>query len=179
MKGLIFSAVEHAVERVFGPGEWDDVLDNAQLDGAYTSLGNYDDAELVAIVNALPEDTGPGIDDRLRWVGVNAMPFLVDAFPKFFEDIDLRGLLSSLNHMIHPEVRKLYPGATPPDFDIDDSEEGIISLRYQSERKLCWLAEGFVLGAAARFDESITVKQPQCMHVGADHCDLRIEIHPS
>ncbi len=177
MKGVIFNAVENSVERVFGPDAWDEVLDRADVGGAYTSLGNYQDIELVAIVNALPDDTGPGLDDRLRWVGINAMPFLQESFPRFFEDIELRGFLPSLNHMIHPEVRKLYPGANPPDFDIDYSEAGVISLRYQSERKLCWLAEGFVLGASAAFDEPVTVKQPTCMHDGADHCDLRIELH--
>ena len=48
MKGVIFSAVQSAIERNFGDAIWDQIIDDAELSGAYTSLGNYDDAELVA-----------------------------------------------------------------------------------------------------------------------------------
>ena len=132
MKGVIFNAVEDAVERTLGPDAWDDTLDRAAASGSYTSLGNYDDAELVGIIQALPDETGIGLDERLRWVGMNSVPFLVAAFPQFFEGVDVRGFLPALNHMIHPEVRKLYPGATPPDFDIRDDGGDEISLRYVS-----------------------------------------------
>lgn len=174
MKGVIFNAVEDAVERVLGPKAWDDTLDRASASGSYTSLGNYDDGELVGIIEALPDDAGVGLADRLRWVGLNAVPFLVAAFPQFFDDVDVRRFLPALNHMIHPEVRKLYPGATPPDFDIRDDGGDEISLRYVSERQLCWLAEGFTLGVARHLDETVTISQPSCMHDGADHCELRI-----
>ena len=49
MKGVIFNAVEDAVERAFGADGWDDTLGRAKVDGSYTSLGNYDDEELAAI----------------------------------------------------------------------------------------------------------------------------------
>ena len=174
MKGVIFNAVEDAVERVLGPAAWDDTLDRASASGSYTSLGNYDDDELVGIIQALPDDCGSGLDARLRWVGRHSVPYLVAAFPHFFEGIDLRGFLPALNHMIHPEVRKLYPGATPPDFDIEDDGGPEISLRYVSTRQLCWLAEGFTLGVAEHLGESVSITQPSCMHDGSAHCDLRI-----
>lgn len=178
MKGVIFNAVEDAVERVLGPEAWDDTLERAETTGSYTSLGNYSDAELVRIVESLPQQVGATLDERLRWVGINAVPYLVAGFPQFFDDVDVRGFLPALNHMIHPEVRKLYPGATPPDFDIRDDGGDEISLRYASERKLCWLAEGFTLGVADHLGESISIDQPACMHDGAGHCDLRIRFAP-
>ena len=79
MKGVIFNAVEDAVERAFGADGWDDTLGRAKVDGSYTSLGNYDDEELAAIVGALPDETGGTIPERLRWVGINCVPFLVEA----------------------------------------------------------------------------------------------------
>ena len=42
MKGVIFSAVQSAIERNFGDAIWDQIIDDAELSGAYTSLGNYD-----------------------------------------------------------------------------------------------------------------------------------------
>ena len=55
MKGVIFNAVEDAVERAVGADGWDDTLGRAEVDGSYTSLRNYDDEELPAIVDALPD----------------------------------------------------------------------------------------------------------------------------
>ena len=40
MKGIIFNILSEAVVQAFGEDEWDDVLDAAGVDGAYTSLGN-------------------------------------------------------------------------------------------------------------------------------------------
>ena len=125
-------------------------------------------------IGALPEATGDTIPDRLRWFGINAVPFLVSAFPDFFAGADLRAFLPALNHMIHPEVRKLYPGATPPDFEIGEGRSGTLTLRYDSERRLCWLAEGLTLGVAAHLGESIRIEQTSCMHDNADRCDLLI-----
>ncbi|MEO0495031.1 MAG: heme NO-binding domain-containing protein [Actinomycetota bacterium] len=178
MKGVIFNAFQDAVERGFGPDGWDDTLDRADAGGSYTSLGNYDDAELVAIVGALPSETGDNVSDRLRWIGINCVPFLVEAFPQFFEGITLKEFLPALNHMIHPEVRKLYPGATPPDFDITELDATTMSLRYVSERKLCFLAEGFTMGVASHLGQPIRIDQPMCMHEGDPYCELRIRIGP-
>ncbi len=174
MKGVIFNAVQDAVERNFGEDAWDDTLGRAGVDGSYTSLGNYDDAELVAVIGALPDETGAEVPDRLRWVGIHAVPFLVAAFPQFFENVTLREFLPALNHMIHPEVRKLYPGATPPDFDITVVDDQTVHLRYVSQRRMSVLAEGFILGVAAHLGETVTVDQPASGHVGDDDCVIRV-----
>ena len=174
MKGVIFNAVQDAVEQNLGADAWDDTLARAALDGAYTSLGNYDDAELVAIIGALPDETGGDIPDRLRWVGMHAVPYLVSAFPQFFEGVTLREFLPALNHMIPPEVRKLYPGATPPDFGITDVDEQTVDLRYVSARQMSVLAEGFILGVAAQLGETVTVEQPASGHVSPNDCVIRV-----
>ena len=176
MKGVIFNAVEDAVERAFGADGWDDTLGRAKVDGSYTSLGNYDDEELAAIVGALPDETGGTIPERLRWVGINCVPFLVEAFPHFFDEITLEEFLPALNHMIHPEVRKLYPGATPPDFDISPIDDQTISMRYVSDRKLCFLAEGLTIGVTSHLGRTVHIGQPSCTHDGDPHCELRIHL---
>ena len=58
----------------------------------YTSLGNYGDEELAAIVGALPDETGGTIPERLRWVGINCVPFLVEP-SHFFDEITLEDFL--------------------------------------------------------------------------------------
>ena len=52
MKGIILNLVEEAVVADHGEATWDEVLDRAGADGAYTSLGNYPDEELRRLVAA-------------------------------------------------------------------------------------------------------------------------------
>ncbi|MEH6433891.1 heme NO-binding domain-containing protein [Massilia sp. DD77] len=175
MKGIVFNLLEEAVSTEFGEATWDRLLDDAGLDGAYTSLGSYDDAEIVRLVGVASAALGLPPQDVLRWFGRAAMPILVRRFPAFFAGHDsARSFLLTLNNLIHPEVRKLYPGATPPVFDFDTSSSDELVIGYNSQRKLCALAEGFMQGAAAYFGEQTEIHQSQCMHEHADKCVFHV-----
>jgi|TARA_B100001094_G_scaffold301320_1_gene327484 hypothetical protein len=174
MKGVIFNTTEDAVERPFGADGWEDTLARAEVDGSGTSLGNYDDAELTSIVGAVPDEAGGTIPDRLQWVGINCVSILLEASPHFFDGITLEDFLPALNRMIHPEVRKLYPGATPPDFNISPIDDQTISMRHVSERKLCFFAEGPTIEVASPVGQTLLIDQPSCAHDGDPHCELRI-----
>jgi hypothetical protein len=91
----------------------------------------------------------------------------------FFEQPSCRSFLLTLNDIIHPEVRKLYPGAQAPDFTFSSSDDGALLIGYDSSRRLCELAEGFVLGAGDHFGEVVAVDQPECVHRGDAACILR------
>jgi hypothetical protein len=78
----------------------------------------------------------------------------------------------TLNDVIHPEVRKLFPGADVPNFHFDTPDEHTVELGYVSARKLCSFAEGLVEGAAAHFDETVTMQQTKCMKRGDESCVL-------
>ena len=52
MKGIVFNLLEEAVSSTYGDAAWDRLLDAAGLEGAYTSLGSYDDAEIAALEKA-------------------------------------------------------------------------------------------------------------------------------
>ena len=173
MKGIIFNLLEEAVGQTFGPQTWDTLLETSQLDGAYTSLGSYPDDELFKLVGAAASALHKLTDEILRWFGVAAMPLLAAKYPVFFDPHrNTRSFLLTLNDIIHPEVRKLYPGADVPDFayelSTDDNDELIMI--HESKRKLCLLAEGFIVGAATHFDEIATMEQRACMHRGDPRC---------
>jgi hypothetical protein len=51
MKGIVFNVVESIIEREFGGEMWDTLIDEAKVDGAYTSLGNYPDEDLYALID--------------------------------------------------------------------------------------------------------------------------------
>lgn len=175
MKGIVFNLLEEAVSGTYGDATWDRLLDAAGLDGAYTSLGSYEDGEMAALVRVASETLGMPADEVLRWFGRQAMPLLARRYPAFFANhATTRGFLLTLNNIIHPEVRKLYPGAETPVFDFDTGLADVLRIGYNSPRRLCTLAEGFMHGAARHFGEHIEVEQTECMHHGGARCIFHV-----
>jgi len=178
VKGIVFNLLEEAVSKEFGEETWDQLLDEANLSGAYTSLGSYADSEIVALVGAAAKALKLPPQDILRWFGQRAMPLLAARYPDFFSGhADTRSFLLTLNNIIHPEVQKLYPGAITPVFDFGAGDDGGMVIGYSSPRKLCALAEGFMRGAAAHYHEQADITQPQCMHDGASKCVFHVRFH--
>lgn len=179
MKGIIFNLVEEVVTTAHGPTAWDAVLEGADLDGSYTSLGSYPDDDLLRLVGSASAALDVPPDDVVRAIGTGAIPLLADRYPHFFDGhSSTKSFLLTLNDIIHPEVKKLYPGSIVPDFTFGNGDESSLTIGYQSERKLCALAEGFIIGAAAHYGESVTLGQAACMNRGDDHCLIDCRFAP-
>ena len=175
MKGVVFILLEEAVQRAFGPDLWDAVLEVAELSGAYTSLGNYDDAEIEALVTAAGAALSLDRDQVLRWFGQSAIPVLAELYPHFFSGAtSAREFTAGINTIIHAEVRKLYPGAACPHFRLSESTDGDMVMDYLSARRMCALAQGFVEGAAAWYDETADFRHAACTARGDPHCTFTI-----
>jgi hypothetical protein len=173
MKGIIFNIVEEIVTDRFGNDTWDDLLADAGLDGAYTALGSYDDAQLqdlVAAASARLDQPPAGV---LRMIGRAAFPLLAERYPRYPGlYASSRELLAQLDSVIHPQVLSLYPGAVVPRFTLEDRPPHGVVLRYSSARGLCHLAEGLVEGAGLAFGEQVSVVQEECRHLGGAECRI-------
>lgn len=175
MKGIVFNLLEEAVVSAFGTDTWDDLLDAANLSGAYTSLGSYPDTEIVSLVEAAAAATGKAPAEILRWFGRSAMPLLAERYGDFFKGHSgARPFILSVNDIIHPEVRKLYSGAGCPHFQFSSTPSGDLSIGYQSPRQLCHLAHGFVEGAADHFEEAVELQHTACMLDGSPICRMTV-----
>jgi hypothetical protein len=175
MKGIVFNLLEEIVRAQYGEKTWDDLLTTAQLHGAYTSLGNYPDDDLTKIVAVASQALGQPPEAIVRWVGREALPLLAIRFPRLFAAHDsTRSFVLTLNDIIHPEVRKLYPGANVPEFDFDTSSDEFLVVGYQSARRLCAFAQGLVEGAAAHYGEVADFEHLKCMNKGDEKCVFRI-----
>ena len=176
MKGVVFNLLEEAVTRSFGPEIWDDLVDDAEVSGAYTSLGNYSDDEIVQLVAAASVKLDLSAPEVLRWFGENAMPILKERYSALFEGHpSARNFILSVNSIIHPEVRKLYAGASCPFFHFKEGEDGAVLMSYQSSRKMCDLAHGFVKGASKLFCEEVNIHHHSCMNHGAERCLMELK----
>jgi hypothetical protein len=180
MKGVVFNLLEEIVSREYGEDTWDELLEAAELEGAYTSLGGYPDSELMRLVGVAAATIDAPPDTVVRWFGRNALPLLARSYPAFFTPhASTRPFVLTLNDIIHPEVRKLYPGADVPVFDYDVSSDDVLVLGYQSPRKLCAFAEGLIEGAADHYGEVAEIAQPICMNRGDEKCRLHISFSQS
>jgi hypothetical protein len=176
MKGLIFNLLESAVVAEHGEDTWDELLDRAGLEGAWTSVGSYPHQDLLAVVAAAATQWNWSQDDVIRWFGRAAIPPLAAAYPTFFAaHASTFPFLRTLNDVHHLEVLKVYPDADLPVFAFDPSrEERVLTMRYSSARALCTFGEGLIHGAGDYFGEALAVEQPRCVHRGDETCVLAI-----
>lgn len=171
MKGIIFNLLEEVADAKFGEGTWDRLLEAAKLEGIYTSLGSYPDAELMALLEAAQERFGKTQTEVLRWFGSAAVQPLTLRYPAFFTGhTSLQTFMLTLNDVIHKEVRKIYAGAIAPDFGFEHVASGRLVMSYVSSRGLCMFAEGLLHGTAQHFGEEVALHQTECMLRGEARC---------
>lgn len=174
MKGIIFNLLERVVTEEYGADVWDDLIDDAGVSGVYTSLGNYSDTEIEALITAASARTGLSRAEILHWFGLRAMPMLRALYPGLFDGHDSsQDFVLSVNENIHPEVRKLYPDAACPFFHMRRQNDDSMTLRYESERRMIDLAHGFIDGAAEVYGDRIEVTRPAAE---SEERELRLDV---
>lgn len=162
MKGLVFTELLDFVAASYGEDIVDDIIDDCCLpsDGAYTSVGTYDHAEMQALIAALARRTGTPATDILQQFGRHLGHRFVELFPDFFANrACLFDFLDSVESYIHAEVHKLYPDAEFPSLRTRARHESQLELDYCSCRPLAALAEGLILGASDYYREPVRVAQ--------------------
>jgi hypothetical protein len=171
MKGIIFNLLDEVVTNAYGEDTWDELLLTAQVDGVYTSLGSYPDEDFQALVAAAATKLDRTPFAVLHWFGRRAMPLLLARYPEFFRaQTSTRSFLLSVNTIIHPEVLKIYPGASVPMFEFRDAPDGGLFMGYRSPRRLCALVQGFAEGAGKHFGENVVFEHRTCMLDGHESC---------
>lgn len=161
MKGVVFTEFLDMVEDRFSADMVDDIIDDADLPsgGAYTAIGTYPHEEIVALVVALSGRSGIAVPDLLKVYGEHLFGIFVKGYPGFFAGVsDAFEFLAGIEDIIHAEVRKLYPDAELPRFDVECCEHGRqLTLIYDSRRHFEDLAEGLMRGCIAHFGGDIDI----------------------
>lgn len=180
MKGAIFIALNEMVVEEYGLATWLTVLDKADVEGAYTGTENYPDSELFTLVAVICEILQAPASSVLNAFGKFLFHFLHQAHPVFADNHgDFFSFISSIDGVIHVEVHKLDEHAQTPKIEVEQANDHEAMLTYYSPRKLCYLAEGLLSGAAEHFGIQVSINQTRCMHYGAEDCQLHlIKIQP-
>lgn len=177
MKGSIFIALSELIESEHGIEVWDAILDEVKpkCNGIYTSIEDYPDEDVVKYVLAISRRLNAEPSDITRFFGKYLFSELNAKHPIFTKLApDLFKFIESIETVIHKEVRKLFDQPHLPTMSAKRISEHELELKYTSPRKLCYLAEGLLFGAAEYYKNEISIEHTTCMHNGSDHCVLRI-----
>lgn len=162
MKGIVFTEFLDMVEQNFGYEMVDTLLNESELPsgGIYTSIGTYNHQEMVNLLVTLNMKTKTPISQLLRTFG----RYLFQRFTKIYSHLideapDAFSFLGSIHNYIHVEVRKLYPDAELPHFDIEQPNANTLVMHYSSVRSMGDLAYGLIEGAMKHYGETATITQ--------------------
>lgn len=162
MKGIVFTEFLEMVEDQFSYEVADAMIQQAELphDGAYTSVGTYDHRELVRMVVALGKISETPLARLIHAFGLHLFGRFVVLYPAFFTGMDdALVFLSGIEARIHTEVRKLYPDAELPRFDIHLISPDHMEMIYRSERCFGDLAHGLIEACIVHFGGGISLER--------------------
>ena len=186
MKGIVFVELLAMAENAFGEDVVDRVIDAADLPsgGAYTSVGNYPCAELMALVRGFSDHSGiPGATLQ-RMFGHWMMESFARNYPRFFDGRDgSLDVLSAIEDEIHVEVQKLYPEAELPHFDTTRHGVHDLEMTYRSSRPLADFCHGLIEGCVRSYGETAEISRtdlpPDGPHGGMTVAAFRIRTGPA
>lgn len=154
MKGIVFVKLVEMAEVILGEAVMDEIIESCDLPsgGAYTIVGNYPCAEMMTLVQAISAHTGAAEAQLQRLFGGWMHNHFVESYPNFFRDKpDALTMLAAIEGEVHVEVRKLYPEAELPQFDILTHSEGSLRMVYRSPRPLSDFCHGLVEACVEHF----------------------------
>ncbi|MGE3175543.1 MAG: heme NO-binding domain-containing protein [Planctomycetota bacterium] len=153
MKGVLFTVFLDGVEAEHGALFLEALLADLELPsgGAYTAVGTYDVGEFVQVVGAYAGATHRDLPMVLREFGRHLFAALAERYADVVAGYaGPSEVLFAIEHLIHPMVRRFYPDAVLPTFDVRPTDQGV-RLVYRSHRPLPDLAYGLVEGCLAHF----------------------------
>lgn len=172
MIGEIYSQLSDYIIDNLGMAAWNQALDELDLDskGVYSTGATYGDDEALAIVAWCSSHLGQPVPDILRNFGAHLFHKLkTKQAAKGIKSEDFFTFLSNVESVTHKMVRQMSAKSTPPILTVE-RQQNRVTIHYESARKLCFLAEGLVMGCADHYGVSIQVSQSCCMHNGDDYC---------
>lgn len=159
MKGVVFTEFLELVETAFSPEMADKIIVRADVPskGAYTAVGTYDHAEMLALVSELSRETGAPIPALVHTFGKHLFKRFTVGFPQFFAVPSAFDFLARVHDYIHVEVRKLYADAELPSFENHRHDDRTLIMIYRSHRPFADLAAGLIESAVEHWGGGIDV----------------------
>ena len=161
MKGIVFTEFLDLVEDKFGLEMVDKIISQSNLasEGVYTNIGTYSFSEMLSLLQNLSKNTGISIDNLLLVYGEHLFAVLKNSYPALIESyIDPIEMISSIENHIHVEVRKIYPDAELPTFEVIEKTENSLVMDYSSSRAMHHFGLGLMYKTFEHFNATATIE---------------------
>lgn len=175
MKGIIFTEFLDIIEETFGLDICQQMLDQASDKGIYTAVGSYDHRALVKLILTLSNITEVPPESLQEVYGEAVFTRLLQTMPEMAShQQDTFSFIKTVESYIHTEVKKLYPDATPPQFDFLSESETQMVMDYKSARCMSHVCLGLIKGCAKHFGQIVEV----CMQpLNEDQSHVRFNLN--
>jgi hypothetical protein len=160
MKGIVFTEFLDLVEDKFGLETVDEIIEKSELksNGVYTSIGTYEFSEMLQLLQHLSTKTKITIDELLLVYGEHLFSVLRDSYPGLVDAYkDPIEMLSSIENHIHVEVKKIYPDAELPSFEIREKSKDSLIMIYKSSRAMHHFGLGLMNKTFEHFNSQATI----------------------
>lgn len=177
MHGTILNEVKHYVEVKYGPETWKSLLEQAGFSKTtmFLAVKNYSDEDLKKIINKALEMTKMTLPAFLRDLGVFIGNYLIKNYSSLINPSwGALDLIANTELNIHKVLRAQDPNMTPPQLTIERLGPKDLIIKYNSPRKMCFLAEGIVEAISKHYRQKITTVQKTCMHKGDAFCSIHL-----
>jgi predicted hydrocarbon binding protein len=167
MHGLIFAGFSNFIH-----ARYPDVAAAIwESEPTYDPAKAYSDDDFTRILTRAIERTGDGSREILLEFGrFAAQNTFYELYPAYYDgSTSTQEFLLGIETRIHELVRSTVRGTAPPRLQVSPLGQGV-SISYTSERGLCDLLEGLVLGTAGHYEETYAIDQVLCMHRGDAAC---------
>lgn len=177
MYGMVHTAARSMVLETMGEAAWQNILEQADLDGEYFISGqNYSDEVTFALIGAVTKVSRIETAALLKifgqyWIGYTAKSPYGTMFRVGGDRLDT--FLMNLNRM-HASVHSTMPASRMPSFELLRKENGRIDVLYTSDRNgLLPFVEGLLSGLMDYFGETghVTHALADEGDVFSLHCD--------
>lgn len=160
MKGIVFTEFLDLVEEKFGLSMVDHIIENSDLpsSGVYTSVGTYNFSEMLQLLTNLSSATDVSVDDLLLVYGEHFFSVIEISYPGLLATYnDPIKMISSIESHIHVEVRKIYPDAELPTFQVIKKEKNSLVLKYTSSRAMHHFGLGLMNKTFEHFNSTASI----------------------
>lgn len=171
MKGIVFTEFLELVESSFGLETVEEIIEKSDLPskGAYTSIGTYEFSEMLALIGNLSEKTKMPVNKLLHVYGLHFFSVIQRDYSQILKMYpNAMDLLSSIESHIHVEVRKIYPDAELPRFEVVSQKDSELTLIYYSSRSMYAFGLGLMEKAFEHYGKKATITYEKLKEDGSE-----------
>lgn len=177
MKGVVNKGIQELVEARFGAEAWTKVKSLAGCDEPFFSISeDYPDEMTLNLVKAAAEVSELPVETVLVEFGKFWVPHTgKESYPTYYMLMGSTPREFLLNmDKVHLQVTRNIANAHPPRFTYDELPDGRLLMHYKSDRNLCPVLRGLILGVGIYFQQELQVKETACMKKGDPQCTMEI-----